>query len=361
MRLLDEHDLDWVSDVVDVVERKTGQPWRIALECLDDTRRLAQPTAPRRFAAVVSAVQRVLGGRARNAKLARATRSLALGPPVFSPAEREARIATTAAALELTSATVEKLLWSDIPRERPIELPAGRPSELEVAALANLQLLQRAICRAHAITIRVWGDSGPLIRAAGTHGLLSAASVENGATVLAIIGPLALCHRTSVYGRALARLVPLLVDCARFELTLEAQAQGTSHCYRVECASPVLLPAVPSRMAASGAVVARLMREVGRLRPELIVGTPEPIAVGTAPVCPDLAITCGQTTRYIELVGFWTTEYLDRKLARYRAGGLDVRVCIDDARSCANDEPPRDISVVPFTKHVAARSVLDGF
>ena len=33
-------------------------------------------------------------------------------------------------------------------------------------------------------------------------------------TVLDIVGPLALCHGTSVYGRALGGLVPLLGACA---------------------------------------------------------------------------------------------------------------------------------------------------
>ena len=110
LHLLDETDLDWVASALDTVAASAGQPWRIALERLDDTQRSVQPMAPRRFSAVVRAIQRILGGRARNAKLARATRSYTLGRPAFTPAEREARIAATAARLALSHGSVESLL-----------------------------------------------------------------------------------------------------------------------------------------------------------------------------------------------------------------------------------------------------------
>src|SRR5262249_749178 len=140
---------------------------------LADAGRAEHPRAPKRFSAVVSAVQRVLGGRARNAPKARAARSLVLGRPTLDPVERDARIAAAAHELEVTAAAVEILLWSDLPRERPVELPRGRPSELEVAATANIHLLQRAMMRAQTITIRAWGDAGHLIHAAAARGLLT--------------------------------------------------------------------------------------------------------------------------------------------------------------------------------------------
>ena len=374
LALVAERDLDTVSFVVDVIERAAGQPWRIALDELDDARR--HDNAPRRFAAIIGAVQRVLGGRARNAKLAKATRALALGAPVFTAADREARIAATAEALELTSADVERLLWSDLPRERPVELPFGRPTELEIAAFANVQLLQRVMCRAHGVTLRIWGDAGTVIRAAGARGLLTTARVSgDGETVLEIVGPLALCHRTSVYGRALAQLVPLLADCARWRVEL----QGS---YSVECESPALLPRVAARAVATNPVVLRLARALRRDKHEVIT-TPVPLVVGSELVCPDLAIGIGgpasgglglgageigdggvgrsgsSRTRYVELVGFWTATYLERKLARYAAGGFDVRLCIDETRCCTDDLPPEDPRIVRYAKRVDVASLLD--
>lgn len=365
IRLLDERDLPWVSDALDVVAAVAGKPWRVALERLDDTRRIEQPHAPVRYAAVVGAMQRILGGRARNAVIARTARALALGAPALSAAEREARIAYAAQELEITCAAVETLLWSDLPRERPVELPRGRPSEFEVAALANVQLLQRAVRRAQSLTLRVWGDAGPLVRAAARRGLLTTLSVRADAdrdarvTVLDIVGPLALFHRTAVYGRALADLVPLLADCERFEL--ELTARGREQFYTIEVASPVLLPAIPARLTVPGFDLQRLIKALEReARSATAAGpavtiTPHVAAIrsGNALVCPDVLIERGERRVYVEIVGFWTIEFLQRKLALYRAAGIaDVVLCIDDSRGCSDDELPDDMPVLRYAKRM---------
>ena len=361
LSLLDDTDLDWITDVVDVIEACANQPWRIALERLDDTRRIDLPRAPVRFAAVVGAVQRILGGRARNAPIARATRSLTLGAPALSPAEREARIAATAAELEITCAAVEKLLWSDLPKERPVELPHGRPSELEVLALANVHLLQRAMRRAQTVTLRIWGDAGPLIRAIGARSLLATITIgRDGETVLDVVGPLALFHRTGVYGQALGSLVPLLAECDRFELTLEARSQRGEYTVHVE--SPVLLPSVPARMALANPALLRLAKQLAHLDRELTVTPhPPPLVAGTSLVCPDLELRRRDHRVFVELVGFWTNEFLMNKLQLYATANVQAVLCVDEARGCADDELLPDARVLRAPKRASelARQLVE--
>lgn len=353
--LLDETDLPWVTDAVDVVEAAAGEPWRVALERLDDTRRSEQPRAPVRFAAVVGALQRLLGGRARNAQQARTARSLVLGAPALTPADRDARIARAARELDVTATAIEKLLWSDLPRERPVELRGGRPSELEVAATANVHLLQRTITRAQSVQLRVWGDAGPLIHAAAARCLLATLSRgARGETVLDIVGPLALFHRTGVYGRALAGLVPLLADCERFELRLVARGRDAT--YDVEVVSPVLLPAPPAHLLAPRRDVQRLARELARAaRDAIVTPGPPPLAAGESLVCPDLVVERGGHRTYVELVGFWTTEFLERKHALYREAGVDrIVLVVDEARGCTKEQLPTTLPVLGYERRASA-------
>ena len=76
------------------------------------------------------------------------------------------------------------------------------------------------------------------------------------------------------------------------------------------------------------------------------------LVVDGAYVCPDLTID----ETYVEIVGFWTSEYLARKRATYESAGLRVVLCVDDARGCAGENPPDN--VIAYTKHVDARSVV---
>jgi predicted nuclease of restriction endonuclease-like RecB superfamily len=373
-----EPDLDWVSSVIDIVVQTTGRPWREALDRLDDLQRDAQPTAPRRFAAVVGAIQRLAGGRTQHVRAAREARGLVLGHPVFSAIERQARIAWAAEQLGTAAAVVESMLWSDLPRERPVELPYGRPTEPEVAAFANVALIQRALRRAQSCTLRVAGDAGPILRAAAHRGLLATATLDAAGsaihagtsaelpsasrthvgvdTTIEIVGPLALFHRTSVYGRALADLAPMLGELTDFTLDVHVETQSAVYTTRVE--SPVLLPAPPARLGGVPYPIARLMRELARAAPELLT-TPAPplISAGGAVACADLLVEHGDGRCYFEIVGFWTAEHVRRKLSVYRAAGADVIVCLDASGACDDDEQP--VEALLFRKHVAATEIAD--
>ena len=112
-----------------------------------------------------------------------------------------------------------------------------------------------------------------------------------------------------------------------FTLTIRAEARGQA--YELVLASPALLPAAPA--ARPWAVVEKLARDLERLG-IAVVRSPAAIASGRALVCPDLGVEVVGRVVWIEIVGFWTPEYLARKLARYRAAGAgEVALCVDAA------------------------------
>jgi predicted nuclease of restriction endonuclease-like RecB superfamily len=280
-----------------------------------------------------------------------------LGHPALDADARAARIRGAARELEVTVERLEAMLWSDLPSERPVELRFGRPAELEVAAFANVTLIQRSLRRAHAAVLRVWGDAGALLRAARRCGLLVTASTgRDGEIELELVGPLALCHRTSVYGRALGSLVPLLAEYDRFELELHAHTRTGS--YAATLASPVLLPTAPVHLVAPHQSIARLARDLARLDPELVV-TPAPPALpsGDALSCPDLIVERGGRRYCVELVGFWTAAFLARKLDAYAAAGdAEVVLCLDDERAVGDEEPPE--GVLRYQRRLTAAALL---
>ena len=339
MKAVDHRDLPWIGESIDIVARAEGQPWRVAEGLLE--RVLAPANA---LAAVTSSLRKLLGGRAVHARVAREVRGMVLGAPALSASARTTRLEACAKRLGLPARELEALLWSDLPRERAIELPAGRPSELEVAAHANVQLVQRALGRAHAVHARLWGDAGTILRGALARGLIATATREVDHVALAIVGPLALCHRTGVYGRALAQLAPLLATCDRFELAIDAGD------YATQVASPMLLPVAPVDKA-SGYLARKLARDLARVDRALEIElAPEPLVAGRALVCPDLRV--GEA--YVELVGFWTAEHLAAKLARYDRAGARVVLVVDEARG-AEQLPP---GALGYSRRIDAAAVL---
>jgi predicted nuclease of restriction endonuclease-like RecB superfamily len=344
VNVLDRDDLPWITELVEIVASAEGQPWRIAEAELE---RVAAPA--KQLAAATGALRKLLGGRAAHARVAREVRAMVLGAPALDAHVRAARLDAAARTLGIPQRELEPLLWSDLPRERAIELPDGRPDALDVIAHANVQLVQRALGRAFSVQIRLWGDDGGVLRGALGRGLIVTATREGDHAALAIVGPLALCHRTGVYGRALGQLAPLFAGCERFELAIDAGD------YTIALASPIVLPVVPAIDRAVGYAARKLARDLAKLDRELAIDVlPPPLEAGRTLVCPDLVID----GVYVELVGFWTSTYLGTKLARYRDANVPVVLVVDRTRS---DEPIDDAlgaHVVDYTRRVNAAAVL---
>src|SRR5262249_17868187 len=61
----------------------------------------------------------------------------------------------------------------------------------------------------------------------------------------------------------------------------------------------------------------------------------------------------------LEIVGFWTPDYVARKLARYRSARLvNLILCLDEERNCAAADLTSTAYVVRFRRWVDPASVL---
>ncbi len=327
LHLYDATDTPWIAEIVDQIVASVGEPWRVLRERLEHG-----PIPAVRVAAILGALRRVIGGRAERGKIARRVRELVLGHPALDDLEHRRRLSAAADVLGVLPDEIRGLLWLDLGDERPVTLPGGRPAELQLAAFANLDRIQRTVRRAHALRLRVGGDAHELIRTARRYGLLATVTLDRDTTVLDVIGPLALFHDTTVYGTALTALVPLLAEHAPFVLEVQCDFGHGPTTLRV--ASPVLLPPVRASHG-KPSLAARLAHDLAKAAPGGQVELdPAPIASGADVLYPDIRIDHGGARWWIEILGFATTDYVEARLARYAAVQLtNVIVCIDDKRA----------------------------
>lgn len=349
-RLYGADDLPWIAKLLDIVELSVGEPWRVLIERVEHAG-LGVHASHR--TAMLGALRRVLGGAGQRARIARQVRALVLGPPALEPGEREARLSAAAAQLGTTPEDVESLLWIDLAMERPVALPSGRPAEAEVAAFANLERIQRCVRRAYDLQLRVWDCANELVRTVARYGLIAQITCEGEATLLDVIGPLALFHSTMVYGRALAALVPLLAGHTRFELDIHCRLGGEPA--HVKVAPPVLLPPVAVSPHRAPSIAERLARDLEDLG-HTVEHEPPPIASGQHLLFPDLALDHRGARWFIEVVGFSTNEYLTTKLDRYRRAGIATMVLCVDLASAPGCELLAQIC--SFTKRVDVDDLL---
>lgn len=358
LELIGEHDVPWISALIDEVEAALGRPWR---ELLDRIARLPVRATAARRAAVFDVVRRMLSGRERGPIKAAEVRQRLLGLSALDRDAREARLAAVAARFGTTVEQVELAMWADLPAERAVVMPNGRPAELAVAAAANLSIIQRALMRCHELRLQLSGNARAIARIAAVRGLLAIARMRGEAVDLEISGPLALFHKTTVYGRALGSIVPQLVWCERF--VFDAWCDFGRGPTRVRIQPPVLLPPARAPKRYDSVLEARFAREMTKQTPHWrVLREPSPIEAGGHLAFPDFLLEHREKTDqrwWVEIIGFWTSDYLQHKLATYRAARLPrVILCIDAKRVIQEDELPDDARLVRFTKSIPIAQIL---
>jgi predicted nuclease of restriction endonuclease-like RecB superfamily len=358
---LGENDYPWLRGLLEDVERYVGHPQRELEGGLREPGSREGPSAKRALA--VHVLRRLWGSRQQSPVPPKRARAALFGVAAASGEPREAVLSRVAEELAVSAAELETSLFGDLPGERLVVAPDARVSPGELALRVNLALAQGFLFRASAVVIEAEGNAHALVRHGKLRGLICTVNGrgDSGDAVLEISGPFALFRHTLVYGRALGELVPLLAWCRRFRLRARCQLREKSLVLELASGDPIFPSLEPRRYDSQ--LEERFARDFRRAARDWdLVREPEPVRAGGTLVFPDFALEHRHdpTRRWLlEIVGFWTPDYLARKLAQYRAAGLaNLILCIDEARDCAGGDLPRDARVLRFRRRVDASAVL---
>ena len=106
----------------------------------------------------------------------------------------------------------------------------------------------------------------------------------------------------------------------------------------------------------------RFARDFGRIALDWdVIREPEGVPVGQGWIFPDFLLRHRRLDKafLVEIVGFWTAEYLLNKLAKLRAARIEnLIVCVDEARNCGSDALPANARVLRYRRRVPADKVL---
>jgi uncharacterized protein len=287
---------------------------------------------------------------------------------VFSAAAREPVrprseiIAASAADRQIEPAALAAALFADLPGER-LAMPPAILDLGELALRSNLLLAQALLARAFKLRISLEGNTRAVVRHAALRGLLCSVSRgESGdGAVLEVSGPFALFRRTLLYGRALGSLVPVLAWTRRFRLEAECDVRRRTATVTLATGDPIFPSPEPRRFDSQ--VEERFARDFGRAAPAwTIIREPEPIAAGGHLIFPDFVIhpRSDPARRWLlEIVGFWTPEYLAKKMERLREARIpNLVLCIDEERNVGEGDLPGATKVIRYRRRIDPAAVL---
>jgi predicted nuclease of restriction endonuclease-like RecB superfamily len=359
---LDARDVPWLQVLVEEVDRFRALPVRELLE------RLRQPlpcaTPPFKLRAAVAVMLRLWKSELC-AKVPPEKARESLFCAAAAPIESDRSTAFEVAAQELGAAPadIERAMFADLPGERVVCAPANIPSANDIALRTNQIILRSLLFHARRVRIKAEGATRPLVRQAKLRGLLC--SVTDGTPpILDLSGPFTVFRHTLIYGRALGELVQFLPHCAHFKLRADCVLRGQAAILDVQSGDPIFPAEEPKPFDSK--LEERFARDLKRAAPDWdLVREPEPVPAGRTLIFPDFLLRhrlCPQRRFFVEILGFWSADYLLRKLALLREAGLgNLILCVDESHGdelLPPDLLPSEARIVRFRRRIDPRLVL---
>ena len=353
-------DLEWIEWVLQLARRHAG-----LLRRNFETRvRDGLPAGVSRHAAGL-AVHVALGfcrDASRPAVPPRLVRQEVFAERGRSLSSRSEVIEVVAKRLAMTPSEIDRSMTADMPAERCIGLLPDDLSAQDLVLRINLRLAQGFVARAGRVTIELEGHARRVVQQATWQGLLCTVRGDDPASCrLEVSGPLAVLRATRLYGRALASLIPILPWCRRFRLEAACRVAGRELNFQLDENDPIGRGVEPRRHDSRLEVA--FEAEVRRLAPDWdVLREPQALPVMGTLVFPDFAIgpLAEPSLRVlVEIVGWWTDDYLETKLARLRTARCERLILCLDERSGRGAGDVTGPDVIPFRRCVDVGRVLE--
>lgn len=212
-----------------------------------------------------------------------------------------------------------KFLYSDLDEERII-IESPKISSEELIKTYNMSLLQTILFKSYRMVTYIEGDWKEIVRNSKYMGLMYFA--YDNPLRLEFIGPASLLKMTEKYGRNLAILSKFIVKNPKWKIEADVVLGKRRNVYRMVVSKFPLIKAdieEEEKKYFDSSIEENFYKDFKRIVKDWdIVREPEPLVVGDKLFIPDFAVLKNSLKVYIEIVGFWTKEYLQNKLEKLK-------------------------------------------
>ena len=165
-----------------------------------------------------------------------------------------------------------------------------------------------------------------------------------------ITGPASILKMTRKYGTGMAKLIPSIVKAGMWWIKAEVLDEHSNKIYFLEIddSKKELFPEHDEKVEYDSALEEEFARKIKAIKPDVeVIREPGVVKTGRYAFIPDFLIRKGEKEVYVEIAGFWTSEYMKRKAEKVKRASIPLIVV---AREEYGDEKPED--AILFTRRM---------
>jgi predicted nuclease of restriction endonuclease-like RecB superfamily len=251
--------------------------------------------------------------------------------------KRQQIIATIAFETSLPVEAVEEQLYADLEAELIVE-KFEAPTAKELLQQYNLSLTQTLLFECSELTFRASGNWQKLFYVIKKLGLIYDVFQQTDFYVK-IDGPSSLFKLTKRYGINIAKLLPTIITNQHWIIEAKILWKYTNEVcnFKMESTKHASLLRLPNfgQVTYDSAAEESFASQFRALDSGWILKRePEPILAANQVLIPDFSLEKSGLKIYLEIVGFWTEEYLQRKAEKLRHINTKMIIVVHEALAC---------------------------
>lgn len=290
------------------------------------------------------------------------------GYPALTEESRSRAIALAAGNLGISPDVVEASMFADLESELIISGFSPPPPAVLLAEY-NLSLAQTMLFKATEMRFRASTKHKDVLRAVKRLGLMYSASHEGGRLDITVDGPVSAIKATERYGTSLAKLLPFIVASPGWGIEasiVRKDFNGNPRVYRFGMDEGTQGHLFGNAAGTYDTIEFDSEPEERFYDSFMNAGTgwqiirePEPLIAGRYLYIPDFLLEKDGTKVYVEIAGFWTAEYLKRKVAKLgELKDTGLMVLASTKMACDAFKSVTD-NVILFDRKIPLKEVLD--
>ena len=258
--------------------------------------------------------------------------------------ERKKLLEEAAREFNVTPKEIEDAIFSDLEEEQILDSIPDITAE-ELVRQYNLSITQTLLFDALSLSFKIDENYQPVFRQIKYLGLMYDITGEN----IEVTGPASLFKKNRRYGTSFAKLIPYIINAKEWEIQakIETTVGREPKVLEFYLSSNTDIP-LPRHVDYSARfdseVEHRFYKDFLAVNSGWIIKRePDFIKIGNSVFIPDFGFYKNGLKHYLEIVGFWTPEYLEKKIAKLKKANISITIAVDKDLNCRKEDFSGDV------------------